>query len=172
MSSDGDGDERPRRTNYITPAGFRKLRAELDHLWRVERPRVTNEVAAAAALGDRSENAEYIYGKRRLREIDRRLRFLGKRLEALTVVEPRDPRGKAIFGAWVILEDEDGEESRFRLVGPDEWDADAGLISIDSPMGKALLGKEEGDEVLVRRPRGDAVFVIVGVEAGSDDAEA
>lgn len=164
-----DGEARPKRTDYITPAGFRKLRAEVDHLWRVERPRVTNEVAAAAALGDRSENAEYIYGKRRLREIDKRLQFLGKRLEALKVVQPTDPRGKAIFGAWITLEDEDGNESRYRLVGPDEWDADAGLISIDSPMGKALLGKEEGDEVLVRRPRGDAVFVIVAVEAGDGE---
>jgi len=154
----------PRHTNYITPEGFSKLRGELDYLWRTERPRVTNEVSAAAALGDRSENAEYIYGKKRLREIDRRVRYLGKRLEALTVVPPRaELHGKAIFGAWVRLEDEEGKELCYRLVGPDEWDADAGLISIVSPIGKAILGKEEGDAVLVRRPRGEIELTILGV---------
>ncbi len=156
----------PRHTNYITPEGFAKLRAEMDHLWKVERPRVTGEVSAAAALGDRSENAEYIYGKKRLREIDRRVRYLGKRLEALTVVPPRDDlHGKAVFGAWVTLEDEDGDEFCYRLVGPDEWDADAGLISIVSPIGRAILGKEEGDAVLVRRPRGEIELTILGVSS-------
>jgi transcription elongation factor GreB len=154
----------PKHSNYITRDGYAKLKGELDHLWKVERPRVTQEVAAAAALGDRSENAEYIYGKKRLREIDRRLRYLGKRLEALTVVDPRaDLRGKAAFGAWVTLEDEEGDELCYRLVGPDEWDADAGLISINSPIGRAILGKEEGDEVLVRRPRGDVELTVVAV---------
>ena len=155
------------KTNLITPDGLKKLRAELDHLWRVERPRVTNEVSAAAALGDRSENAEYIYGKRRLREIDRRLEFLAKRIEALKVVAPRkDPGGKVLFGNWVTLEDEDGGEVSYQLVGPDEWDADRGMISVDSPVGRAILGKREGDEVLVRRPRGEVSFTIarVGVE--------
>ncbi|MBK8261285.1 MAG: transcription elongation factor GreB [Nannocystis sp.] len=152
------------KTNFITPEGQKKLKAELDQLWRVERPRVTSEVAAAAALGDRSENAEYIYGKRRLREIDRRLEFLAKRLESLKVFAPRrDPDGKVLFGNWVTLEDEEGAEISYRLVGPDEWDADAGLISVDSPVGRALLGKQEGDEVLVRRPRGDALFTILAV---------
>lgn len=158
------GQSGPRHTNYITPEGFAKLRGELDYLWKVERPRVTNEVSAAAALGDRSENAEYIYGKKRLREIDRRVRYLGKRLEALTIVHPRDQlHGRAVFGAWVTLEDEDGNEQCYRLVGPDEWDADAGLISIVSPIGRAILGKEEGDAVLVRRPRGEIELTILEV---------
>ncbi|MCA9637394.1 MAG: transcription elongation factor GreB [Myxococcales bacterium] len=162
--SDGEGP--PPKTNYITPEGLKKLREEVDFLWKIERPRVTNEVAAAAALGDRSENAEYIYGKKRLREIDRRLRFLGKRMESLKVVPPiSDPKGRAVFGAWVTLEDEDGNQVCHRLVGPDEWDADKGMISIDSPIGRAILGKSEGDEVLVRRPRGEIAFEIVAVSA-------
>jgi transcription elongation factor GreB len=151
---------------YITPEGFAKLKGELDHLWKVERPRVTAEVEAAAALGDRSENAEYIYGKRRLREIDRRLRFLGDRIERMHVIPPamqKNADGRAAFGAWVTVEDEDGQESSWRLVGPDETDADRGLISIDAPMGRALLGKREGDEVEVARPKGVAVFTVVRV---------
>ncbi len=156
--------EGPRKTNYITQAGLKKLKDELDQLWRVERPRVTAEVSAAAALGDRSENAEYIYGKRRLREIDRRLEFLAKRIESLKVVPPhKDPGGKVLFGNWVTLEDEDGAEVSYQLVGPDEWDADRGLISVDSPVGKAILGKREGDEVLVRRPRGEVSFTIIAI---------
>jgi transcription elongation factor GreB len=152
---------------YITPEGYKKLKDELDWLWKVERPRVTAEVEAAAALGDRSENAEYIYGKRRLREIDRRLRFLGDRIERMQVVTPqmqRNAEGRAAFGAWVTVEDEDGERASWRLVGPDETDADKGLISIDSPMGRALLGKRADDEVEVARPRGPAVFTVVRVE--------
>ncbi len=130
----------------------------------MERRRVTQEVADAAAQGDRSENAEYIYGKKRLREIDRRVRFLTRRLEALTVVEPRD-RGddKVWFGAWVSVEDEHGETAEYQVVGPDEFDPKARRISMDSPMGRALLGKQLGDEVLVRRPRGDAYLTITGV---------
>jgi transcription elongation factor GreB len=152
------------RSSYITPEGAKRLRDELDRLWKVERPAVTQQVADAAALGDRSENAEYIYGKRRLREIDRRVRFLTKRLDELTVVTepPKDPR-RVFFGAWVTIEDEDGAEAEYRIVGPDELDVDAGLISIDSPMARALLGKREGDEVTVRRPKGDALYTIVGV---------
>ncbi len=151
-------------TDYITPEGFAKLRGELDYLWRTERPRVTNEVSAAAALGDRSENAEYIYGKKRLREIDRRVRYLGKRLEALTIVKPHTELGtRVIFGAWVTIEDEDGRGFSYRLVGPDEWDADAGLISIVSPIGRALLGKEVDDVVVVSRPRGPIELTILGV---------
>src|SRR5512138_819667 len=107
----------PKRSPHITPEGARKLRAELDQLWSVERPRVTQEVADAAAQGDRSENAEYIYGKRRLREIDRRVRFLSKRLDEVTVVNepPSDPK-RCFFGAWVTIEDEDGEEVTYRIV--------------------------------------------------------
>ncbi|HEU5057197.1 MAG TPA: transcription elongation factor GreB [Kofleriaceae bacterium] len=159
-----DRTPRPPSSGYITPEGARRLRAELDQLWTVERPRVTQEVSDAAALGDRSENAEYIYGKRRLREIDRRIRFLAKRLDALTIVEPR-PRsdGRVYFGAWVTLEDEDGAEVEYRLVGPDEADARTNQVSIDSPVGRALLGKREGDDVTVVRPRGPATFTIAAV---------
>jgi len=153
------------RKRYITPEGYAKLQAEADRLWRVERPRVTREVSEAAAQGDRSENAEYIYGKKRLREIDARVRFLSKRLEELTVVGgPPDDRARVFFGAWVTLEDESGQTQRYRVVGPDESDARERRISMDSPMGRALLGKRLEDEVSVRRPKGDAVFVVVEIE--------
>ena len=154
----------PARSGYITAAGAKRLRDELDHLWKVERPRVTQQVSDAAALGDRSENADYIYGKRRLREIDRRVRFLTKRLDDVIVVRdvPSDPR-RVFFGAWVTLEDDDGATVAYRIVGPDEFDIDAGLISMDSPVAKALLGRREGDEVTVRRPKGDVGYTIVGV---------
>jgi transcription elongation factor GreB len=162
-----DRTPRPPSSGYITPEGARRLRAELDQLWTVERPRVTQEVSDAAALGDRSENAEYIYGKRRLREIDRRIRFLAKRLDALTVVEPRERSdGRVYFGAWVTLEDEEGDEVEYRLVGPDEADVKTNLVSIDSPVGRALLGKREGDDVRVVRPRGPATFTIAAVRYG------
>ncbi len=152
------------RKSYITPNGAKKLRSELEQLWTVERPRVTQEVADAAAQGDRSENAEYIYGKRRLREIDRRVRFLSKRLDVLTVVsDPPSDAGRCFFGAWVTLEDEDGEEVTYRIVGPDESDVDKGWISMEAPVAKALLGKRDGDEVLVRRPKGDITYTIVGI---------
>ena len=156
--------ERPPRSRYITPEGQRRLQEEYDRLWTVERPKVTREVADAAAQGDRSENAEYIYGKKRLREIDGRLEFLNKRLEELTVVVPEDRGdGRAWFGAWVRLEDEDGTEVLYQIVGPDEFDVEAGRISMDSPVGKALLGKSVGDEVVARRPKGDAVFEVLEV---------
>jgi len=144
----------PVKKSYITPEGAKKLRAELEQLWTVERPRVTQEVADAAAQGDRSENAEYIYGKRRLREIDRRVRFLSKRLDDLTIVNepPTDPK-RVFFGAWVTLEDEDGTEVTYRIVGPDESNVEKGWISMEAPVAKALLGKRDGDEVTVRRPK-------------------
>ena len=152
------------RANYITPEGEKRLRDELGWLLKVERPLVTRGVSDAAAEGDRSENAEYIYGKKRLREIDRRIRFLAKRLDVLTVVtEPPPQTGKIFFGAWVRLENEAGEESEYRLVGPDETDAAKGWISIDSPMGRALMGKREDDEVVVERPAGKAAFTILEV---------
>jgi transcription elongation factor GreB len=161
----------PPRAAYITPEGERVLRDEFERLWREERPRVTQQVADAAALGDRSENAEYIYGKKRLREIDGRLHFLGKRLDELVVVrDPPADDGKAYFGAWVLLEDEDGRERVYRLVGPDEFDVEAGKLSIDSPLGRALLGKSEGDEVRVQRPRGAIVCTIVEVRYSAFDA--
>ena len=152
------------RSRYITPDGARKLRTELDQLWTVERPRVTQEVADAAAQGDRSENAEYIYGKRRLREIDRRVRFLSKRLDEVTVVNepPTDPR-RVFFGAYVTVEDEDGSQHRYRIVGGDESDVDKGWISIDSPVARACLGKREDDVVTVRAPRGEIEYTIVAV---------
>jgi transcription elongation factor GreB len=154
----------PARSRYITPEGARKLRTELDQLWTVERPRVTQEVADAAAQGDRSENAEYIYGKRRLREIDRRVRFLSKRLDEVTVVSetPTDP-GRVFFGAYVTVEDQDGGRHRYRIVGGDESDVDKGWISIDSPVARACLGKREDDVVLVRAPRGEIEYTIVAV---------
>lgn len=155
---------RPPSAAYITAAGAARLQAELDHLWKVERPRVTQAVSDAAALGDRSENADYIYGKRRLREIDRRVRFLIKRLDVLEVVkEPPRDRGRVAFGAWVTLEDEDGAEVRYQIVGPDEFDAPSGRISLDSPVARALIGKRDGDEVTVRRPKGDITYTIVDV---------
>lgn len=151
-------------SNYITPEGEKKLRTELTWLWKEERPRVTQGVADAAAEGDRSENAEYIYGKKRLREIDRRIRFLTQRLDALTVVDAPPPAtGTVFFGAWVRLENEEGDEVVYRVVGPDETDAAKGHISLDSPMGKALLGRREGDEIHVRRPAGEAVFTLLEV---------
>jgi transcription elongation factor GreB len=152
-------------SQYITSEGARRLKAELDELWRVERPRVTQAVAEAAAQGDRSENADYTYGKRRLREIDRRVRFLRKRLDGMVVVDrpPSDP-GRVFFGAWVTLEDEDGSESRHRLVGPDEFDREPGFISMDSPLGRALLGKALDAEVAVQLPGGARKYVIVAIE--------
>ena len=152
------------KKSYITPDGAKKLRAELDQLWTVERPRVTQEVADAAAQGDRSENAEYIYGKRRLREIDRRVRFLSKRLDDVVIVsEPPSDASRVFFGAWVTLEDEDGAEVTYRIVGPDESNVENGWISMEAPVAKALLGKRDGDEVLVRRPKGDITYTILGV---------
>lgn len=157
--------------HYITPEGAKKLRAELEQLWTVERPRVTQEVADAAAQGDRSENAEYIYGKRRLREIDRRVRFLSKRLDDVTVVNeaPSDPK-RVFFGAYVTVEDEDGDEATYRIVGPDESDVDKKWISMEAPVAKALMGKRLGDEVMVRRPKGDITYTIVKIHYGSPQA--
>jgi transcription elongation factor GreB len=155
---------KPGAKAYITPQGYRKLQDELEHLWKVERPRVTSEVAAAAAQGDRSENAEYIYGKKRLREIDRRVRFLSKRLDVLAIVTPsKEQHGKVFFGAWVTIEDEEGHEATYRIVGGDEFDSDRGWISVDSPLARALLGKAEGEEATVVRPKGRAQVVVVRV---------
>jgi transcription elongation factor GreB len=154
----------PVRSPHITPEGAKKLRTELDQLWTVERPRVTQEVSDAAAQGDRSENAEYIYGKRRLREIDRRVRFLSKRLDELTVVTepPSDPH-RVFFGAYITIEDDAGEQHTYRIVGGDESDVDKGWISIDSPVARACLGKREDDTVTVRAPRGEIEYTILAV---------
>ncbi|MEZ4407561.1 MAG: transcription elongation factor GreB [Polyangiales bacterium] len=149
-------------TNYITPAGHKKLTDELDFLQRVERPRVVREVQDAAAQGDRSENAEYIYGKRRLREIDRRLRFLADRLKDVTVVDPAAQKGdRVFFGAEVEVEDEDGRAHTWRIVGVDETDADKGMISWRSPIGAALMRKRVGDTTSYRRPDGESVELTV-----------
>lgn len=163
--------ERPPRSPCITPEGRRRLEEEYRRLWSVERPKVAREVAEAAAQGDRSENAEYIYGKRRLREIDGRLEFLSRRLEEIEVIEPRDRGdGRIHFGARVRLEEADGGVVEYQLVGPDEFDAAAGRISVDSPVGRALLGRAQGDEVVVRRPKGDTAFEILEVRYGSSEA--
>lgn len=151
-------------TDLITPEGETVLRDELDFLWRIERPKITQDVSDAAKLGDRSENAEYIYGKRRLREIDRRVRFLRKRLEALNVVnaKPADPT-KVRFGAWIDVEYENGKQARYRIVGPDEIDHQPGYISIASPVARALLGKGVDDEAIVQTPSGTHEIVILAV---------
>ena len=150
---------------YITPEGERALKEELHYLWKIERPKVTQSVTEAAAQGDRSENAEYTYGKKRLREIDRRVRYLRKRLEVLIVVKqlPSDP-GKVYFGAWVELLDENNATFRYRLVGPDELDPARNHISIDSVMGRALLGKGIDSEFAITTPSGTHTYVITEVE--------
>lgn len=155
---------RPRSSPYITPAGHERLAAELKELWKVKRPEVTRKVAEAAALGDRSENAEYIYGKRQLREIDARIRFLAKRLDQLTVVDrpPRDQE-KVFFGAWVTLADAAGDEVRYRLVGSDEFDRAAEFISIDSPVARKLLGRSVGDEIALPGPEGEKTWEVVAI---------
>ncbi|WP_338544865.1 transcription elongation factor GreB [Pseudomonas benzopyrenica] len=152
-------------TPLITAAGEARLRAELHELWNVRRPQVTQAVSEAAALGDRSENAEYIYGKKMLREIDSRVRFLRKRLENLKVIDarPADPT-KVYFGAWVTLEDEAGVEKRYRIVGPDELDLRQNLISIDSPLARALVGKALDAEVRLQTPAGEQCWYIVEIE--------
>jgi len=146
---------------YLTPDGARRLAEELDQLLRVQRPRVVQEVADAAAQGDRSENAEYIYGKKRLREIDRRVRFLTKRLDTAEVVRPGSVDSTVVrFGATVEIEDQTGKTSRYLLVGPDEADPAQGRLNFQSPLGRALTGKRRGDRVVVQRPLG-ALEVIV-----------
>ena len=151
-------------SQFITAAGAARLKQELDELWKVERPRVTQAVSEAAAQGDRSENAEYTYGKKRLREIDRRVRFLRKRLDGMTVVDkPPADRGRVYFGAWVTLEDDDGKQARHRIVGPDEFDLHPDYISMDAPLARALMRKALDDEVRVELPGGARAFVIVEI---------
>lgn len=154
----------PPSSKYITPDGAKRLREELEQLWRLERPQVTRAVAEAAAQGDRSENAEYTYGKRRLREIDRRVRYLRKRLEGMTVVDqpPADPH-RVYFGAWVILEAQDERQTHYRIVGPDEIDREPRYISMDSPLGRALLGRRLDDQVTIELPGGRQSFFIVDI---------
>ncbi len=153
----------PPSSPYITATGYQVLQTELTNLWR-RRADVVKALSAAAAEGDRSENAEYIYRKKELREIDRRIRYLQKRLPELTVVSnaPTEP-DRIFFGAWVRLEDEAGNEQVHRIVGPDEFDADPHYISLDSPLAKALLKKELDDEVEVELPRGKARFIVTEI---------
>jgi transcription elongation factor GreB len=152
-------------SKYATPDGARRLREELDALWSVERPAVTRAVAEAAAQGDRSENAEYIYGKRRLREIDRRVRFLRERLDGMKIVsEPPSDRRRAFFGAWVTIEEASGARRRHRIVGPDEFDREPGYISMDSPLGRALLGKRIGDLVEIDLPAGAQSVTVTAID--------
>lgn len=149
------------RTDLITREGFDNLTKELNHLWREYRPEITQKVAWAASLGDRSENADYKENKRLLRQIDSRIRFLRKRLEVLKVVEYSPVQeGKVFFGAWVEIENEQGELLKFRIVGPDEIYGRNDYISIDSPMARALLKKEVDSEVTVKTPTGDHLWIV------------
>ena len=156
----------PGSTAIITREGFERLKAELDHLWHVLRPEVVRAITAAAAEGDRSENAEYIYRKKQLAEIDRRARYLSKRIPALKVADgvPGDRRA-VFFGARIELENVDtGEVLRYRIVGPDETDAKLGWISIDSPMARAVLKRRIDDEFLAELPAGPAEFAVMAVD--------
>jgi len=154
---------------YITAAGYQRLKDEHDQLWRVRRPEVVRALSAAAAEGDRSENAEYIYRKKELREIDRRLRYLQTRIPELRVVDkpPPDP-GKVFFGAWVELEDAAGQLKTYRIVGGDEIDARLGWISVDSPLARVLLKKQAGEEVTAQLPAGEVQLAIVAVRYSGD----
>lgn len=156
----------PKRSSpYITAAGATKLEAELKQLWKVERPEVTAVVKAAAANGDRSENGDYIYGKQRLREIDRRVRYLNKRLEEVTVVDRiPDDRTRVYFGAWVTLEKENEETFCVRIVGFDEIDAKQNWISVDSPLAKAVIGKTVDDEIQYLTPEGPLAAWIIDID--------
>lgn len=152
------------KNNYISPSGYKKLLAELETLLRVERPEVTKLIQWAASNGDRSENADYLYGKRRLREIDRRIRFLSQRLEAAVVVDPEKVISSKIqFGATVEVVDEEGVMKHFTIVGVDEVDTAKSRISWQSPIGKSLLGKEIGDEVLVKVPSGEINYEVISI---------
>lgn len=152
-------------TDLISETGLKKLEAEYHQLWRVERPKIVQGVSEAAAEGDRSENAEYIYGKKRLREIDRKLKHLGSRLKVLRVAAPPANPRVISFGCWVTYEDESGSQRCYQLVGPDEIDVTEGRISIDSPVGQALLHKKLDDEVVIRRPSGDLTVYITDISA-------
>jgi len=152
------------KTKLITRDGHIALTEELNHLWKVERPEITRKVTWAASLGDRSENADYKYNKQKLREIDRRVRYLGKCLEELKVIDySSEQDGKVFFGAYVDVESDKGEANSFRIVGPDEIYGPEGNISIDSPMARALLSKQEDDQVTVKTPNGDQVWYVTRI---------
>jgi transcription elongation factor GreB len=151
--------------NYITPKGLKKLLNELNSLSQIERPELLKTIAWAAALGDRSENADYIYGKKRLREIDRRVRFLHRRIDAAVEIDPiKQVNFKVQFGATVLLESADQSSRKVSIVGIDEINTEVGHVSWKSPMGAALLGKEEGDSIEVRTPRGIICYDILEIK--------
>ncbi|TDF36404.1 transcription elongation factor GreB [Alteromonadaceae bacterium M269] len=157
------------RTPLITRGGYRKLSDELDYLWRVERPEITKKVTWAASLGDRSENADYQYNKKKLREIDRRVRYIRKSLENLKIVDySPEQEGRVFFGAWVEIENPDGKELRLRIAGYDEIFGRKDYISIDSPMARALLKKEVGDEAIVTTEAGSVEWIINSIEYEKD----
>ena len=159
----------PRSSPYITGPGAKSLRQELQDLWRQKRPEVTKALAAAAAEGDRSENAEYIYRKKQLAEIDRRIRYLSKRLDQIKVVDrPPEETGRVYFGAWVSVEQSNGQNRRYRIVGADETSAELDWISVDSPMARALLGKRSGQSVKIVLPDGKIRLKIVAIEYESE----
>ena len=155
---------RQKGSRYITPEGADKMQQELKQLWKVERPEVTAVVSAAAKNGDRSENGDYIYGKKRLREIDSRVRFLTKRLDELTIVhdKPQNTQ-KVFFSAHVTVEDEAGLTQTYQIVGPDEFDLSQNKLSMDSPLAKALLGKSLDDEIALETPTGPKAFYITEI---------
>ena len=155
---------REKGSPYITPEGAETLQKELVHLWKEERPKVADAVHEAAKNGDRSENGDYIYGKKRLREIDSRVRFLSKRLDDLTIVDRKpDNTGKIFFGAWVTLEQENGDIIEYRIVGPDEFNIREKKISMDSPLGKLLLGKKIDDEICLTLDAKQLWYTIVQI---------
>ena len=162
-------DARPR---FITADGLARIRAEYDVLFAEERPKLVETIAWAAANGDRSENGDYIYGRKRLREIDRRVRHLRKRLENMVIVDqtPSDP-SRIFFGAWVRVEDDAGVVRVLRIVGPDEFDMDPDFISMDSPLGRALLGREEGDSFTLQRPKGPVTYTVVAIRYDDERAD-
>lgn len=156
-------------TRIITTEGHAALKKELDYLWREHRPDITQKVTWAASLGDRSENADYQYNKKLLREIDRRVRYLRKRLEDMRVVSySPEQEGRVFFGAWVEIEDEEGERKKFRIVGYDEIYGRMDYISIDSPMARALLKKQVDDEVTVTTPSGPKLWWVISIEYAKD----
>jgi transcription elongation factor GreB len=165
----------PIGSKYITAEGHKRLTEEHNYLWKIKRPEVTRILSEAAAEGDRSENAEYIYRKKELREIDARVRFLRKRLDDMVIVDriPSDT-DKVYFGAWVTIENEQGEEKTYRIVGPDEFDSKRGFISMDSPMGKALLGKSLDDEIKItvetKEGQIKSMYIINEIEYKTDDS--
>ena len=157
----------PQSSKYITPEGAAELKRELDHLWRVKRPEVTRAVAEAAAQGDRSENAEYIYGKKQLAEIDRRVRFLRKRLDGMRIVaEPPAGADRIYFGAWFEIRDDRGKTATYRVVGPDESDKAKDYLSMDAPLGRAVMGKSLNAVVEVSTPDGTRQFEITAIRYG------